>query len=52
MAQNLLHSHMLERYADQVVLVNHGISAMGTAKEVLESEAFCQVFHRTGGGAV
>ena len=43
---------MLERYADQVVLVNHGISAMGTPKEVLESEAFCQVFHRTGGGAV
>jgi zinc transport system ATP-binding protein len=43
---------MLERYADQVVLVNHGISAIGTPKEVLDSEAFCQVFHRTGGSAV
>ena len=43
---------MLERYADQVVLVDHGIAAMGTPKEVLSSESFNRVFRRTGGGAV
>ena len=42
----------LERYANQVVLINHGIAAMGTPAQVLSSEAFRQVFHRTGGGAV
>ena len=40
---------MLERYADQVVLIDHRIKAMGSAKEVLESDAFRQVFHRGGG---
>ena len=43
---------MLPRYADQVVLVDHGIAATGTAQEVLASEAFSRVFHRTGGGAL
>ena len=41
---------MLPRYADQVVLINHGIAAQGTPSEVLSSEAFRQVFHRKGGG--
>ena len=40
---------MLERYADQVVLIDHRIKAMGSAKEVLESDAFRHVFHRGGG---
>lgn len=39
---------MLEQYADQVVLINHGIACQGSAKEVLESDAFMQVFHRKG----
>ena len=42
----------LERYADQVVLIDHGISAIGTPREVLQSDAFNRVFHRTGGDAV
>lgn len=42
----------LERYADQVVLIDHGVSAIGTPREVLQSDAFLRVFHRTGGGAV
>lgn len=42
----------LERYADQVVLVDHGIAAMGTPQEVLSSDAFTRVFRRAGGGAV
>ena len=40
---------MLERYADQVVLMDRTILSMGSAKEVLESDAFRQVFHRGGG---
>ena len=40
---------MLPRYADQVVLINHGIAAQGPPIEVLGSEAFRQVFHRKGG---
>ncbi len=40
---------MLERYTDQVVLMDQTILAMGSSKEVLESDAFRQVFH--GGGA-
>ncbi len=39
----------LDRYADQVVLLDHTVLAKGSAKEVLESDAFCQVFHRAGG---
>ena len=42
---------ILERYADQVVLIDHGVKAMGSASEVLGSDAFRQVFHR-GGGAL
>lgn len=40
---------MLPRYADQVVLIDHGIVCMGTASEVLESESFQQTFHMKGG---
>ena len=39
---------VLERYADQVVLMDKSILAMGSPKDVLQSEAFNQVFH--GGG--
>lgn len=41
---------MLNIYADQVVLIEHGVVCQGTPKEVLESKAFRQVFHRKGGG--
>jgi zinc transport system ATP-binding protein len=40
---------MLERYADQVVLVDHRVLKLGTPREVLESQEFRQVFHRKGG---
>lgn len=40
---------MLPRYADQVVLINHGLVCQGDAKTVLSSEEFNQVFHRKGG---
>ena len=40
---------MLPRYADQVVLINHGIAAKGTPEEVLNSEVFHQIFHLRGG---
>ena len=40
---------MLKTYADQVVLVNHGILAKGSPAEVLESNEFRAVFHRKGG---
>ena len=40
---------MLEIYTDQVVLIDHGILSKGTPAEVLESDAFHQVFHRKGG---
>lgn len=39
---------MLEHYADQVVLMDHGITCHGSAAEVLNSEAFNQAFHRKG----
>ena len=39
----------LETYADQVILIDHGIVCQGSAKEVLESEDFRRVFHRKGG---
>lgn len=41
---------ILDRYADQVVLVDHGILCQGTPAEVLHSEAFCSIFHRKAGG--
>ena len=40
---------MLQTYADQVVLIDHGVLATGTPKEVLESDAFRQIFRRKGG---
>lgn len=40
---------MLPQYADQVVLVDHGIVCQGTPVDVLSSEAFRNVFHRKGG---
>lgn len=40
---------MLERYADQVVLIHHGIKAMGTPREVLSSPEFLEAFHMKGG---
>lgn len=40
---------MLRTYADQVVLIDHGIVCRGTPEEVLSSQEFQQVFHRKGG---
>ena len=40
---------MLPRYADQVVLIDHGIKIQGTPETVLNSEAFRQAFHLKGG---
>ncbi len=42
---------MLPKYADQVVLIDRNIAAIGTAEEVLSSDSFRQVFHRKGGCA-
>lgn len=42
---------MLNVYADQVVLIDHGIVCQGTPKEVLNSDDFRRVFHRKGGQA-
>ena len=40
---------MLHRYADQVVLVDHGIICQGRPAEVLDSPEFARVFHMKGG---
>ena len=40
----------LERYADQVVLLDRTVLTKGSAKEVLASDAFHQAFHTAGGG--
>lgn len=40
---------LLDRYADQVVLIDGKILCQGTPKEVLSSEAFAQIFHGKGG---
>ena len=40
---------MLPRYADQVVLIDHGIKIQGTPEEVLSSAAFRESFHLKGG---
>lgn len=40
---------MLPRYADQVVLIDHGVLCQGTPETVLGSPEFHQVFHRKGG---
>lgn len=39
----------LPRYADQVVLVDHGVLCQGTPEEVLGSDEFRRVFYRKGG---
>lgn len=38
----------LPRYADHVVLIDHGIIEQGSPNHVLNSEGFRQVFHRKG----
>ena len=40
---------MLPRYADQVVLIDHAVKAIGTPEEVLGSEEFLRAFHMKGG---
>ncbi len=40
---------MLPKYADQVALINRGLKCVGTAEEVLKSDAFFQAFHHRGG---
>ena len=40
---------MLNRYADQVVLIDHGIRIHGTPDVVLNSEEFHRAFHLKGG---
>ncbi len=40
---------MLSHYADQVVLIDRGIRAIGKPQEVLSSEAFFKAFHMKGG---
>lgn len=39
----------LDRYADQVVLLDRKLISQGSPKDVLNSSAFRQVFHRKGG---
>ena len=39
---------MLPKYADQVVLIDHEVKAIGEPKEVLNSDAFRQAFHMEG----
>ena len=40
---------MLPRYADQVVLIDHGIKIQGSPEIVLKSQEFQQAFHLKGG---
>ena len=40
---------MLPRYADQVVLIDHGVKIQGTPETVLASDAFHHAFHLKGG---
>ena len=39
----------LERYADQVVLIDHAVVKQGLPSDVLNSDEFRRVFHRKGG---
>lgn len=39
---------MLPRYADQVVLIDHGIRIKGSAEDVLQSPEFLEAFHMRG----
>jgi len=40
---------MLPRYADQVVLIDHGVKIQGKPDLVLNSEEFHEAFHLKGG---
>ncbi len=40
---------MLPRYADQVVLIDHGIRIKGSPEDVLQSPEFLEAFHMRGG---
>ena len=40
---------ILHKYADQVALIDHRVVALGSPRQVLESDAFRQVFHHGGG---
>ena len=40
---------ILDRYADQVVLIDRTVLKQGRPKDVLDSQEFRQVFHRGGG---
>ena len=40
---------MLQRYADQVILLDRRVVCKGTPEDVLKSEDFRNVFHRNGG---
>lgn len=40
---------LLPKYADQVILIEHGVKCSGTPGEVLQSQEFMQTFHRKGG---
>ena len=40
---------MLPRYADQAVLIDGTVRAMGKPEEVLSSQAFRDIFHMKGG---
>ena len=42
---------MLGRYADQVVLIDHGVKIQGRPEQVLGSEEFKLAFHMKGGNA-
>ena len=39
----------LPRYADQVVLIDHGMVCKGSPEEILQSDAFRNAFHMKGG---
>ena len=40
---------MLDRYADQVVLIDHKVVCTGTPEKVLHSDEFRRIFHLKGG---
>lgn len=42
---------ILDKYADQVVLIDRTVRSQGTPKDVLNSDSFRQIFHRGGGFA-
>ena len=42
---------MLNKYADHVVLIDHGVKLQGTPEQVLHSQAFYEAFHMKGGQA-